>query len=198
MILRLELPHFGFWAPNKDYAFRVKSVTWYLFRRLRTAQDECFDDLISRLRITQLCFRDDLISRLRITRWRAWELRAKCPLVTESTLKESSVSVVLRVVKSWCNGWATSYRYHDDKLLPCLFGCRCQGDDMKHYHQCPHLFAIVKFMHPDTSADPLVRWGLVSPSSKHHKLVACTFTGYHAVRRMFRNSSSFLNTIKTS
>ena len=38
-----------------------------------------------------------------------------------ATLKESKVSIAIKVFKGWVNGWATSYRYHEDKLLPCLF-----------------------------------------------------------------------------
>ena len=32
-------------------------------------------------------------------------------------LKENRVSAVIKVLKCWCNGWATSRRYHEDKLL---------------------------------------------------------------------------------
>ena len=29
----------------------------------------------------------------------------------------------MRVIKTWVNSWATSYRLHEPVLLPCLFGC---------------------------------------------------------------------------
>ena len=73
------------------------------------------------------------------------------------TLKKYRVSEATKVLKCWCNGWATSYRYHEDKLLPCLFGCSgCKGE-LGHYLQCPHLFALWRFLTGEVSRDPLVR-----------------------------------------
>ena len=49
---------------------------------------------------------------------------SKIPLdLCFESLKKLRVSDVVKVLKCWCNGWATSRRYHEDKLLPCLFGC---------------------------------------------------------------------------
>ena len=93
--------------------------------------------------------------------------------------------------KCWCNGWATSRRYHEDKLLPCLFGCSKCSDDLHHYLQCPHLFALWGFLAGGASADPLARWGLIQPNSNKFNLIACTFSGYHAVRRNFRLRKEF-------
>ena len=60
----------------------------------------------------------------------------------------------IMALRSLCNGWATSYRYHEDMLLPCLFGCRLLGphdmrrrtcnDEMSHYMSCPVLWKIVR------------------------------------------------------
>lgn len=44
--------------------------------------------------------------------------------VIVGALKRNRVAENMRMVKSWCNGWATSRRYHEDLLLPCLFGCQ--------------------------------------------------------------------------
>ena len=92
---------------------------------------------------------------------------------------------------SWTNSWATSHRFHDDKLLPCLLGCRDCKDELKHYLQCPHLLALWTFLLGPTSADPLVRWGLIQPEKEQFKCISCIFSGYHAVRREFRNSKQF-------
>ena len=109
-------------------------------------------------------------------------------------LKRNRVADVMKVLKSWCNGWATSYRYHEDIKLPCLFGCVNCADSMHHYMQCPHLFALCKYLCPSTSEDPLIRWGLRNCSSETYKQIACMYSGYHAVRRHFKNSGvSFIH-----
>ena len=110
-------------------------------------------------------------------------------------LKGLSVSVALRVLKSWCNGWATSRRYRnsEEKLLPCLFGCSGCVDELEHYLQCPHLFSLWTFLAGSTSEDPLVRWGLIRPSSTNFNYIACTFSGYHAIRRALRSQNQFFS-----
>ena len=95
------------------------------------------------------------------------------------TLKGLSVSVVLRVLKCWCNGWATSRRYRnsEEKLLPCLFGCSGCKDELEHYFKCPHLYSLWSFLADSVSEDPLVRWGLIYPNRSSFKYIACTFRG---------------------
>jgi hypothetical protein len=107
-------------------------------------------------------------------------------------LKGNRVADVLKVLKTWCNGWATSNRYHEDIRLPCLLGCQNQSDVLEHYLQCPHLFALWKFMMPEVHDLPLVRWGLINSCNEKFKQIACIHAGYHAVRRHFKQSSSFL------
>ena len=116
---------------------------------------------------------------------------AKCP-----------ISVALKVTKTWCNGWATSKRYHNNegRVLPCLFGCTNCLDDLAHYHQCPHLYAIWKFLSPlsrdnivpiATPSEPLERWALMAPDLHKFRCIACVFSGYHAIRREFKTNNSF-------
>ena len=88
----------------------------------------------------------------------------------------------MRVMKTWVNGWATTYRYHEPTLYPCLFGCHAKPDDLKHYVQCSHLFAMNKFIRGHVSDDPLVRLGLVHPSADTCNNLVCVFAGYHAMR----------------
>ena len=106
-------------------------------------------------------------------------------------LRGLRVSEAIKVLKGWCNGWATSQRYHEDKLLPCLFGCSGCSDDLRHYLQCPHLFALWRFFAGEVSEDPLVRWGLISPNYYKLNSIACVFSGYHAIRRDFRARNEF-------
>ena len=43
----------------------------------------------------------------------------------------------LMVLKTWGNSWATSYKFHEPVLLPCLFGCYHGIDKLAHYVVCP-------------------------------------------------------------
>jgi hypothetical protein len=62
---------------------------------------------------------------------------------------------------------------------------------MKHYLQCPHLFALWVYLAGGAFADPLVRWGLVFPTKIDMHFIACIFSGYHAIRHDFLAHPSF-------
>ena len=110
-------------------------------------------------------------------------------------LKKLRVADSIKVLKGWCNGWATSRRFanNEDKILPCLLGCNRCSDDLAHYLQCPHLLALWIFIAGRTDSDPLERWGLICPSVDKFKRIACIFSAYHAVRRFFREKSEFFS-----
>ena len=108
-------------------------------------------------------------------------------------LKKCRVADAVKIIKIWSNGWATSSRYHEGVLLPCLFGCSCI-DKLEHYLHCPHLLALWTFLAGHVSSDPLERWGLIRPESDVFLQIACVFSGYHAIRREFkRKSELFVN-----
>ena len=89
----------------------------------------------------------------------------------------------IRVFKTWVNAWCTSSRFHERVILPCLFGCPGCEDRQAHYSMCPNLFAIQTFLTPRiTDFDPLKRLGLKEPQLDKLKLVACTFSAYHALK----------------
>ena len=102
----------------------------------------------------------------------------------------------MRVVRTWCNAWATSTRYHHERIFPCLFDCTSSGgacdhaghrieDRMIHYAQCPMLFALVSAIcQPcQTSDNPLERWAIMNCSMDSLLVVSCMFAGYHACKR---------------
>ena len=70
--------------------------------------------------------------------------------------------------------------------LPCLFGCMEAKDSLQHYHSCPRIFSIAKFIIPETSELPLVRCGLCMPNKVSLLICATTFTAYHAVKAEIR------------
>ena len=92
----------------------------------------------------------------------------------------------LKILKTWLNGWVTSHRMHEDTLHNCLLGCSGQPDSLAHYVQCPHLFALQRFLLQDCSPDPLIRLGLIYPSVDTCKAISCTFSAYHAVKATIR------------
>ena len=89
-------------------------------------------------------------------------------------LKKCRVADAVKTIKTWSNAWATSSRYHEGILLPCLFGCTCT-DHLEHYLQCPHLFALWTFLVGNVSSDPLVRWGLIRPEPNVFLQIVCVF-----------------------
>ena len=100
-----------------------------------------------------------------------------------------------KIIKLWCNGWATSRRYgkNKDVVLPRQFGCTHKADELQPYLHCPHLFALWSFLAGEISSNPLIRWGLVHPNYEVYLQIACVFSGYHAVRRKFKDSHEILH-----
>ncbi len=87
----------------------------------------------------------------------------------------------MRVLKTWVNSWATSARYHEPVVLPCLLGRQQARDEQSHCVMCPWLrFIVSKFL--ANSPMPLVRLGLAQPDSINLLVTACTFSTYHATR----------------
>jgi len=101
-------------------------------------------------------------------------------------LRKMPAGKAVTVLKTWTNSWATSHRSHDPVILPCLLGCKAKTDSLIHYLQCPHLYALMKFFNQSTDDNPLIRFGLVSPSIDNFCLICCTFAGYHGIRRSVR------------
>ena len=82
---------------------------------------------------------------------------------------------------------------HGDPPHNCLFGCVGENDAQDHYFQCPHLFALIRFLIMDTSSDPLTRWAIANPNRKTLQCVCCAFSGYHAVKAQIRCSGRHLS-----
>ena len=96
-----------------------------------------------------------------------------------------------RVIKTWVNSWATSSRFHEPIIYPCLLGCQDGVDRLSHYVQCPFMLHLqIKILTNPPSPLPLTRIGLVDPSRDSLLSVACCFAGYHAVKRKVSSSLS--------
>lgn len=99
------------------------------------------------------------------------------------TLKKLAKFEVIHVLKTWANSWAASYRFHEDKRLPCLLGCPTGQDCMKHYQSCPALRSLVldALGHGDewVHFDDL---GIAAPSPDGLRAWSAVFYAYHAVK----------------
>ena len=91
-----------------------------------------------------------------------------------------------KVIKTWLNGWATTYRIKGDFKRDCLLGCLGEPDSLAHYLMCPRIYACLLHVVPSTSDDPLTRCGVANPSKVSLLVVACAFSAYHALKAQVR------------
>ena len=148
-------------------------------------QKQVYEELIS---IKHCNLIHDTIEKRLTKLYQPFDLDFFCSISLTASLRQlkgNRVADVLKVVKTWCNGWATSNRYHEAIRLPCLFGCNHESDAMEHYMQCPHLFWLWKFMIPSVPCNPLERWGLINSCNDNYQQIAFAHAGYHTVRRHF-------------
>ncbi len=103
--------------------------------------------------------------------------------LSSAVLRRMRKHDAMRVFKTWVNSWATSWRMHEPKLLPCVFGCPAGKDQQSHYVMCPILFALQTLLIPDCPSDPTARIGLIDISRQTALVISATFAGYHAIRR---------------
>ena len=101
-------------------------------------------------------------------------------------LKSMRKHEAMQVVKTWANAWATSSRYHENPVLPCIFGCPPSpgsDDRLSHYIACPIMWSLAQDAIgtelPNTS---LSRVGVCNPSVHTFNVIAALFQAYHNSR----------------
>ena len=88
-----------------------------------------------------------------------------------------------QILKTWCNSWATSYRYHEDTLHGCLLGCPDQADRLEHYLSCPIIWNLARGAYPLLDFESILkRLCVVEPCTESLKVLAATFPSYHAIK----------------
>ena len=101
-------------------------------------------------------------------------------------LKELRGSDVIKVLRYRCNGWATSQRYHEDKLLPCVFGCEGAPASLPHYLCCIRFWSGIGLAlnkgETLIHVDPLIKCCLDQPTVAWAKLIAVASRCYHAIK----------------
>ena len=56
-----------------------------------------------------------------------------------------SPGISVKVLKTWLNGWVTSYRMTEQVLHNCLLGCQGYPGSLDNMCHCPHLYALTIF-----------------------------------------------------
>ena len=88
--------------------------------------------------------------------------------------------------KTLLNSWYTSRRMHETVLLPCIFGCDSEDDDLRHYLSCDPMWTLAASASALPSAflllAPLDRLCLLNRSPLGLKLLSVVFRGYHALK----------------
>ena len=103
-----------------------------------------------------------------------------------------------QVLKTWCNSWSTSYRYHEGTRLPCLLGCADKPDNQIHYASCPRMMELTRGVFENVfNAESYKRLGIYAKSPVELQIHACVYVAYHAVKREFRESGTIRYRIPT-
>ena len=102
----------------------------------------------------------------------------------------------MQCFKTWVNSWATSSRYHEPVIYPCLLGCPDKVDSLSHYLLCPILWQIANSVAcHEVPDDTLERIGVRSPTPNNLNLLACIFHSYHAIKHVRAPADTSLPTL---
>jgi len=136
-----------------------------------------------------------------------------------SLLRKMRCHEAMQIVKTWTNSWATSVRYHESVVFPCLLGCQDCGrffgmirlhghpvareghpvprDDFSHYLFCPSMWHIIdSIVLHSTPIDPLKRLGLLASNFENFFTLACAFHAYHSIKQVRDDPPSSLDFTK--
>ena len=90
------------------------------------------------------------------------------------------------VIKTLTNGWLTSSRLQEVPVLPCIFGCIDERDDLVHYVSCSPLWTLVGecgvLPHPPARRSSSDRRSLTSPTFDNFRLCGIACWLYHALK----------------
>ena len=109
-------------------------------------------------------------------------------------------SVPMCLLRTWSNGWFTSTRLHEPKILPCIFGCDA-GDCLHHYLECEVLWTLVYcgfncnvsiFVNSSNSSRACIN----CPKSCDVSYLYTAYSTYHSLRKL--HSESIHNAISSN
>ena len=111
-------------------------------------------------------------------------------------LRRLRMHEAMQCFKTWVNSWATSSRYHEPVIYPCLLGCPDKVDSLSHYLLCPILWQIANSVAcHEVPDDTLERIGVRSPTPNNLNLLACIFHSYHAIKHVRAPADTSLPTL---
>ena len=92
-------------------------------------------------------------------------------------------------LKTWTNTWTTTRRLHNPDKGVCVFGCRAQPDDFRHYAFCSPLWNGAGALSPagPPGDDLLAKLGLVDYYSGDFNLLIAAFHLYNHGRSHVRS-----------
>ena len=158
----------------------------------------------------------EIVSR-RIAKWLGYnptEFVLSQFILATSLLRKMRCHEAMQIVKTWTNSWATSVRYHESIIFPCLLGCqdsdRYYGmiqcplhhptngapplDDFSHYLYCPNMWRVLdSIVSHSIPIDPLKRLGLIDSNFENLFTLACSFHAYHSIKQVRNNLPTSLD-----
>ena len=103
----------------------------------------------------------------------------------------------MQIIKTWCNAWSTSYRYHEPVLFPCLLGCPHMRDELSHYVSCPHVWNVARIAFPHLRLQNLHdRLCVDKPCTESLRVLAATFPAYHTIKPSLGNAPLSFDTAR--
>ena len=104
-------------------------------------------------------------------------------------LKNCTVHVRMCVFKSLIGGWTTSVRMGETPTLPCIFGCRDERDDLRHYLACAPLWHIAgETLGCQPPLDIETRICMRNPTPLSARVLSLCFHSYHYAKSSLKNN----------
>ena len=101
-------------------------------------------------------------------------------------LSFAPMHAAVTVIKTRANSWTMSARYHDDKIVHCVFGCAGAPDDLAHYLACGPLWstvtAVTRVPFPD---DVLERLCIRCPNRGNLRNLLVVSGTYHTMKHQY-------------
>ena len=105
-------------------------------------------------------------------------------------IKACPLSMKIMAIRTICNAWTTSDRYHESLRLDCIFGCGLSGprfgprpkDILSHYLSCPCLWGIIELITgaPIPDSPPVA---LCIIGQQHPIQIALAHSIYHGLKQ---------------
>ena len=90
------------------------------------------------------------------------------------------------IIKTLCNGWGTTSRFHEEVTWPCILGCESETDSLVHYLRCSALWTLSAHACGSSCEhelrSPHYRLCLSDPSFDAFKVCGVAFWLYHALK----------------